>query len=79
MNKIRILSLIASISIASFNAVLMQVVTLFESLSFAMEQVLNPVWSFVGSVRVTAQTLYGYASKAAYRLLVYDPSRLVTS
>lgn len=64
--------LMASVAMAAFSSVLIRVLSVFGSFAFEVSQVLNPVWSFVGSVRVSAQTLYGYAAKAPFRLLVYD-------
>ncbi len=61
-----------AIVMSTLSAVMLQLLSVFDSFDFAVSRVLNPVWTFVGSVRVAAQTLYGYAVKAPFRLLVYD-------
>lgn len=70
--RTRIWAILASIAMTVLDSTIMRVLAVFDSFAFTVSQVLNPVWQFVGSVRVTAQTLYGYAAKAPYRLLVYD-------
>lgn len=73
--------LIMAISAVTASFTMLNTVLSFPVLAFeivreycraALENAFNPVWKCIGIVATATKTLYGYAAKAPFRLIVYD-------